>query len=57
MLQAGTAYVAFKPLAGLLKKPSTAIALVISLVGFGWFVRATLTAMLGNPDAVDPFAL
>ncbi|KAK9813493.1 hypothetical protein WJX73_002126 [Symbiochloris irregularis] len=28
---AGTAYVALKPLAGLLKKPSTAIVLVISL--------------------------
>ena len=53
--QAGTAYVAFKPLAGLLRKPSTAIPLLIGIAVFFIFIKATVTAMLGTADPIDPF--
>lgn len=43
----GTVYVALKPLAELLKKPTTAVLVVVGVAGLYYFVSSTVTAMLG----------
>lgn len=43
----GTAYVAFKPILELLKRPTTAVLVVLATVGLYLFVSTTVTAMLG----------
>ena len=52
-LSTGTIYVILKPFAGLLKKPVTAVLLVVGLVGFVFFLNFTINAMLGITDPVD----
>lgn len=44
----GTAYTAIKPLGGLLRRPVTAVIVVVVLVGLYFFVSATLGGMLGT---------
>lgn len=51
----GTAYVAFKPIAGLLRKPGSAIGVLIGAAAFAYFIKATVTAMLGSADPIDAF--
>ena len=46
----GTAYIAFKPIAGLLKRPVTAFFTVVGLVALFVFVSVTVNAMLGMSD-------
>eukprot|EP00240_Pyramimonas_obovata_P014399 CAMPEP_0118925172 /NCGR_PEP_ID=MMETSP1169-20130426/3095_1 /TAXON_ID=36882 /ORGANISM="Pyramimonas obovata, Strain CCMP722" /LENGTH=198 /DNA_ID=CAMNT_0006866395 /DNA_START=60 /DNA_END=656 /DNA_ORIENTATION=- len=50
----GTGYVIIKPLFGLLRKPQTAIPLIIFVVAFVAGIRALLQTMLGlnDPDTV-----
>lgn len=52
-LMTGTAYVILKPFAGLLKRPVTAVLLVVGVVGFIFFLRFTIDAMLGLTDPID----
>ncbi len=47
----GTAYVAFKPVVALLKRPTTAILVIVAFAGLYYFVSATVKAMIG----VDEF--
>lgn len=48
----GTAYVAFKPIVALLKRPTTAILVIVAFAGLYYFVSTTVKAMIG----VDEFA-
>jgi hypothetical protein len=48
----GTAYVAFKPIVALLKRPTTAVLVVAAFAGLYFFVSTTVKAMIG----VDEFA-
>ena len=48
----GTAYVAFKPVVALLKRPTTAIFVIAAAAGLYYFVSTTVKAMIG----VDEFA-
>ena len=52
----GTAYVAVKPVLQLLKRPKTAIAVIVGLVALYFFVSTTVQAMLGvsNPLEYQP---
>lgn len=52
----GTAYVAVKPVLQLLKRPKTAVAVVLGLVALYLFVSTTVQAMLGvsNPLEYQP---
>mmetsp|Transcript_9579 Transcript_9579/g.18996 ORF Transcript_9579/g.18996 Transcript_9579/m.18996 type:complete len:193 (+) Transcript_9579:720-1298(+) len=43
----GTAYVAFKPILELLKRPTTAVLVILATLGLYFFVSTTVTAMLG----------
>jgi hypothetical protein len=43
----GTAYTALKPIAGLLKRPVTAVFTVAAIAGLVVFVSTTVKAMLG----------
>jgi len=52
-LSTGTVYVILKPFAGLLKKPVTAVLLVVGVVGFIFFLNFTINAMLGITDPVE----
>ena len=47
----GTAYVAFKPVVALLKRPTTAILVIVAFAGLYYFVSTTVKAMIG----VDEF--
>ena len=54
----GTVYVALKPIAELLKRPTTAILVVLGAVGLYVFVSSTVTAMLGvNEFDYDPSSI
>lgn len=52
----GTAYITVKPLLQLLKRPKTAIAVILGLVALYLFVSTTVQAMLGvsNPLEYQP---
>lgn len=43
----GTAYVALKPIVQLLKKPTTAVLVIVGAIGLYFFVSTTVSAMLG----------
>ena len=47
----GTAYVAFKPVVALLKRPTTAVLVIAAFAGLYYFVSTTVKAMIG----VDEF--
>lgn len=49
-MQLGTAYIALKPIGGLLQRPRTAVLVVLAFAGLIFFLKATLTAMLGTSD-------
>ena len=49
-MQLGTAYIGLKPVANLLQKPRTAVPVVLAFIALIYFVRTTLTAMLGTSD-------
>jgi len=49
----GTAYVAIKPIIGLLKKPATAILVIIGAVLLFTFVSTTVQGMLGLDNNTD----
>ena len=51
----GTGYIMVKPLVELLKKPTTAIAVISFTIFTLWFVRFTVNAMLGLDDQVVLF--
>ena len=48
--QLGTAYIALKPIANLLQRPRSAVLVVLGFAGLVYFLKATLTAMLGSSD-------
>ena len=48
----GTAYVAVRPLAELLKRPQTAALVVLGVGALLFFVQFTVSAMLGMNDVV-----
>ncbi|DBA73065.1 TPA: hypothetical protein ACH3X2_010006 [Trebouxia sp. C0005] len=49
----GTAYISVKPVLQLLKRPKTAVAVVIGLVALYLFVSTTVQAMLGVSNPLD----
>ena len=49
----GTAYVAARPIVDLLKRPTTAVVVVLGLVGILYFVSFTVKAMLGVGEPFD----
>lgn len=49
----GTAYVAIKPIIGLLKKPTTAVLVIIGAVLLFTFVSTTVQGMLGMDNNTD----
>ena len=49
----GTAYVAVKPIIGLLKKPATAVLVIIGAVLLFTFVSTTVQGMLGMDNNTD----
>ena len=49
----GTAYVAIKPIIELLKRPTTAILVIIGGAALYFFVSTTVGAMLGMNDIID----
>ena len=49
-MQLGTAYIALKPIGNLLQNPRTAVLVVLAFVGLIFFLKTTLTAMLGTSD-------
>uniref|UniRef100_A0A061S0P0 Uncharacterized protein ycf33 n=1 Tax=Tetraselmis sp. GSL018 TaxID=582737 RepID=A0A061S0P0_9CHLO len=52
-LMTGTAYVMLRPFAGMLKRPVTAVLLVVFVAGLLYFLNFTVNAMLGLSDPVD----
>ena len=51
----GTAYITIKPIGQLLRKPVTAVLVIVALGGLFVFLRTTLNAMLGmDPSAPLP---
>ena len=48
----GTAYVAFKPIVALLKRPTTAIFVIAAFAGLYYFVSTTVKAMIGVDEFV-----
>lgn len=52
----GTAYITVKPILQLLKRPKTAIAVILGLLALYFFVSTTVQAMLGvsNPLEYQP---
>lgn len=48
----GTAYVAFKPIVALLKRPTTAILVIAAFAGLYYFVSTTVKAMIGVDEFV-----
>lgn len=54
----GTAYVAFKPILELLKRPTTAVLVIGAAAGLYYFVSTTVTAMLGvNEYGYEPSSI
>lgn len=54
----GTAYVAFKPILELLKRPTTAVLVIGAAVGLYFFVSTTVSAMLGmNEYGYEPSSI
>jgi hypothetical protein len=54
----GTAYVALKPIVELLKRPTTAILVILGAAGLYLFVSTTVSAMLGvNEFEYDPSSI
>lgn len=54
----GTAYVALKPIVDLLKRPTTAILVILGAAGLYIFVSTTVSAMLGvNEFEYDPSSI
>lgn len=54
----GTAYVALKPIVDLLKRPTTAILVILGAAGLYLFVSTTVSAMLGvNEFEYDPSSI
>lgn len=54
----GTAYVALKPIVELLKRPTTAILVILGATGLYLFVSTTVSAMLGvNEFEYDPSSI
>ena len=49
----GTAYISVKPVLQLLKRPKTAVAVIIGLVALYLFVSTTVQAMLGVSNPLD----
>lgn len=49
----GTVYVALKPIADLLKRPTTAVLVLGAVAALYFFVSTTVSAMLGLNDIVD----
>ncbi len=54
----GTAYVAFKPILELLKRPTTAVLVIGAAIGLYYFVSTTVSAMLGvNEYGYEPSSI
>jgi len=54
----GTAYVAFKPILELLKRPTTAILVIAGAAGLYYFVSSTVSMMLGvNEFTYEPSSI
>ena len=49
----GTVYVALRPLASLLKRPTTAVLVLAGFAALYFFVSTTVSAMLGLNDMVE----
>ena len=49
----GTAYIGLKPILGLLKRPKTAVAVVLAVIALYLFVSTTVQAMLGVSNPLD----
>ena len=49
----GTAYIMTKPFAEALKRPKTAVFVVIGTVGLFWFLTAAVKLMLGVDESFD----
>ena len=49
----GTAYISVKPVLQLLKRPKTAVAVIVGLVALYLFVSTTVQAMLGVSNPLD----
>jgi len=49
----GTAYVALKPIVELMKRPTTAVLVILGTGALYFFVSTTVSAMLGLNDIID----